>query len=352
LDANAASRDLQRYAMVGMSASILLAAALIVVLFLGNDRQRRQTIQALADQEERFRALAQYGADLVSVLDRDGIVRYQSPSITSILGRDPGEVVGHPLSSLLHVDDGHNVERLIEGAIRGQGTPYRAELRMLHEDGGWRIVEAVAVNLMDNPRVRGVVVTSRDVTDRKHLAEQLSHMAFHDSLTGLPNRALYMDRLAHALKRTQRSGESVAVLFIDLDGFKRVNDTLGHDAGDALLKIAAERVRTSVRPADTVARLGGDEFTIVLDGADADAAGIVARRLATRLAEPVPLEGQLVTIGASIGVSVKDHPADQPDDLLRRADAAMYQAKQAGKGRYVVFDYAATAESEVMGVAR
>jgi diguanylate cyclase (GGDEF)-like protein len=177
-------------------------------------------------------------------------------------------------------------------------------------------------------------------------------MAFHDSLTGLPNRALYMDRLAHALKRTQRSGESVAVLFIDLDGFKRVNDTLGHDAGDALLKIAAERVRTSVRPADTVARLGGDEFTIVLDGADADAAGIVARRLATRLAEPVPLEGQLVTIGASIGVSVKDHPADQPDDLLRRADAAMYQAKQAGKGRYVVFDYAATAESEVMGVAR
>ena len=208
------------------------------------------------------------------------------------------------------------------------------------------------MNLLDNPRVRGVVVTSRDVTDRKLLAEQLTRLAFHDPLTGLPNRALYMDRLAHALKRTLRTGEPVAVLFLDLDGFKRVNDSLGHDAGDELLKIAAERVRSSIRPSDTVARLGGDEFTVVLDGADAAAAANVAGRLVARLAEPVPLGERAVAIGTSIGVAIKQSSLDQPDDLLRQADAAMYQAKQAGKGRYVVFEYAATAESEVMGVAR
>lgn len=352
LDANATSAELQQFATIGMVTTITLAAGLIAVLFLGNDRQRRRTIQAAQDQEERYRALAQFGADLVSVLDRDGIIRYQSPSIGPILGREARDVVGLPLSSLLHVDDGHSVDRLIESAIRNNGAPARAELRIGHGDGSWRVVEAVAVNLLDNPRVRGVVVNSRDITERKQMSEQLIHMAFHDPLTGLPNRALYMDRLSLALKRTVRTGEPVAVLFLDLDGFKRVNDTLGHDAGDELLKLAADRIRSSVRPADTVARLGGDEFTIVLDGADDRAAAIVARRLAAKLSEPIEIDGQQVSIGTSVGIAVKQSPADQPDDLLRQADAAMYQAKQSGKGRYVVFDYAATAESEVMGVAQ
>jgi diguanylate cyclase (GGDEF)-like protein len=187
--------------------------------------------------------------------------------------------------------------------------------------------------------VRGVVVTSRDVTERKVLEEQLRHQAFHDPLTGLPNRALFMDRLEHALALAHRRGTQVGVLFIDLDNFKILNDSLGHAAGDQLLIAAAERLKACLRPDDTAARLGGDEFTILVEGvAGGDDVARIAERLAEILEPPITLEEQEVFATASTGIALNSTAQEQPAHLLRHADLAMYRAKHRGKARYEVFE--------------
>lgn len=184
-----------------------------------------------------------------------------------------------------------------------------------------------------------VLSVVRDVTERKTLERQLEHLAFHDALTGLPNRALFMDRLEHALTRVGRPEDSVAVLFMDLDNFKYVNDSLGHEIGDRLLVAVAERLRTCLRPQDTLARLGGDEFVILLEDVKGigDATGAV-ERTAEVLRDPFALEGQEVIVTASVGISFGRSAREQPGGLLRSADLAMNRAKEAGKARYEVFD--------------
>ena len=204
---------------------------------------------------------------------------------------------------------------------------------MPHKDGSWRYLEHVVNNLLEDPAVWGVVIISRDVTERKAMQKQLHYQAFHDSLTGLPNRALFMDRLEHALTRANRQGSKIAVLFMDLDNFKVINDSLGHKAGDLLIAVA-ERLKAPLRPEDTVARLGGDEFTILVE--DISSVGDVARiavRLAKKLRPPFALGEQEVFATVSTGIAL--NPArEQPADLLRHADLAMYRAKRRGKARY------------------
>jgi diguanylate cyclase (GGDEF)-like protein len=208
-----------------------------------------------------------------------------------------------------------------------------------HKDGSWRYLEHVANNLLDRPAVSGVVVTSRDITERKALEKQLRHQAFHDPLTGLPNRALFMDRLEHAFVRAHRRGSKVAVLFMDLDNFKVINDSLGHKAGDQLLVAVAECLKDCVRPEDTLARLGGDEFTILVE----EIAGVgevvhIAERITEILRPPFALEDQEVFATASTGIALNDPAQEQAADLLRHADLAMYRAKHGGKARYEVFE--------------
>jgi diguanylate cyclase (GGDEF)-like protein len=196
---------------------------------------------------------------------------------------------------------------------------------VLHRDNSWRNLEHVVNNLLDDPAVRGVVVNSRDVTERMALEEQLRHQAFHDPLTGLPNRALFMDRLEHALALAHRRGTRIAVLFTDLDNFKVINDSLGHAAGDQLLIAVAERLKACVRPEDTAARLGGDEFAILVDGVTG--MGDVARiagRIAEILRPPFPLGEQEVFATANIGIALNGPAQGQPANLLRHADLAMY----------------------------
>jgi diguanylate cyclase (GGDEF)-like protein len=215
----------------------------------------------------------------------------------------------------------------------------------LHADGSWRVIEATANNLLDDPSVRGIVINSRDATERKAFEEQLSHQAFHDPLTDLPNRALFTDRLGHALARADRHPESVAILFLDLDNFKVINDSLGHKAGDELLVSTAERLRRCLRPGDTVARLSGDEFTVLLeDMPDRREAIRLAERIARRMGEPFVLKGREAFTTTSIGIAFASSAADQPDDLLRKADIAMYRAKSQGKAGYMVFDPGMDAE--------
>jgi diguanylate cyclase (GGDEF)-like protein len=181
------------------------------------------------------------------------------------------------------------------------------------------------------------VLNARDVTERVRLEEELTRQAFYDGLTELANRALFRDRLDHALAQSVRSLRTLAVLLVDLDGFKQVNDSLGHDAGDHLLKQVAGRFATVTRPGDTLARLGGDEFALLLEGANETMATEVARRLLSSLSEPIEIAGRSLRLGASIGVVTNEGDGGASDSLIRDADLAMYAAKEAGRGRYEVF---------------
>ena len=189
-------------------------------------------------------------------------------------------------------------------------------------------------DLRDDRHIRGVVLNARDATDRIRLQDQLTEQAFHDALTGLANRALFRDRLDQALARSARSHEPLAVLLVDLDGFKQVNDSLGHDAGDHLLQQVAVRFAESTRPGDTLAGLGGDEFALLLEGAGEDEAGDVCARLLARVSDPASIAGVEVALGASIGIALHPGGHGASDELVRHADVAMYAAKEAGRGRW------------------
>ncbi len=191
--------------------------------------------------------------------------------------------------------------------------------------------------MLEDPSVRGVVINAWDITERKALEEQLAHQAFHDPLTDLPNRSLFMNRLEHSLARTKRRGDMVAVLFMDLDNFKVINDSLGHEVGDQLLVKVAERLLGNIRAADTAARLGGDEFVVLLeDVEDVSDANRAAERVTQMLRDPFDVEGHELFITTSVGVAVSGSAEDRPGDLLRNADLAMYQAKARGKNHYVL----------------
>jgi diguanylate cyclase (GGDEF)-like protein len=214
----------------------------------------------------------------------------------------------------------------------------------------WRHLEAHVSDLRGDRHVRGVVMNARDVTERVRLEDELTHQAYHDGLTGVANRALFRDRLDQAIAIAARTRATFAVLVVDLDGFKAVNDSLGHDAGDELLTAVARRFEEVLRPGDTIARFGGDEFGLLLDGADDSRAVEVARRLLARLSEPLDVSGQL-SLGASIGVALHPRDGEDGDELVRRADVAMYAAKEAGRGRVETFRHELARElGESLGI--
>ncbi len=294
---------------------------------------------ALAEREERFRSLVQNAADLITVIEADTTVLYQSPSIQSLLGYTPDEIVGRKLSELVHPDDIAQILLFLRDAMSEPEHPASSEARLRHRDGSWRHVEIVGADRRHDPSVAGFVLNTRDVSERKQLEEQLRHQAFHDPLTNVANRARFGDRLEHSLARAKRQAKPVAVIFMDLDNFKSVNDSLGHHTGDSLLVAVAERLREVVRPGDTVARLGGDEFAILLDDATLEEAERVAQRILQRLRTPYHLAERDMVIGASLGIAIGEADVTDADTLLRNADVAMYVAKDHGKGRYEVYEH-------------
>jgi diguanylate cyclase (GGDEF)-like protein/PAS domain S-box-containing protein len=302
---------------------------------------------ALAEQlhrresEERFRSLIQNSSDVVMIVEADGRARYVSPAVERILGYKPENGVGRTIFGppMMHPHDTERVRDVFARLSRSPGIEANVDCRLRHADGRWIHVEAIAKNLLFDPSVRGIVVNYRDVTERKTFERQLRHQAFHDPLTNLPNRSLFMDRLGHALVRQERRGGSVAVLFMDLDNFKVVNDSLGHEAGDRLLVAIARRLRGRVRAEDTAARLGGDEFTILLEGVQSSSDALeVAEQIKRSLEEPFTLEGREVFATASIGIALGTPGRERPTDLLRNADLALYHAKSSGKAACEVFD--------------
>ena len=289
-----------------------------------------------AASEARFRSLVQNASDVILILDHDATIAYQSPSVEKVLGYRPEQRVGGNALDNIHPDDMVAVRAALGAVMSQAGAEHELVFRVRHVDGSWRIVQAIAKNLFDDPHVAGLLVNCRDVTERRDLEDQLRHQAFHDALTGLPNRALFADRVTHALDRAERTHASFAVLFLDLDDFKTINDSLGHGAGDDVLRIVADRVRHELRDGDTAARLGGDEFAVLVEDVDADEGGAVAERILESLRSGVTLGRRELSLSASVGVVVA-RPRASAAHLLRDADVAMYHAKQAGKDRVSVF---------------
>ena len=304
--------------------------------WLARNLRTAAAMRSLRHSRSRYRALVQGAMDIIAVLDDEGRIRYVNPALKKLLGYDSHAYVGREIYELVHPDD----IALAREAVAEGSTPSvtsRVELRVRHESGEWRTIEAVADNLIGYPSVRGIVVTARDVTERRELEEMLARQAFFDPLTGLANRVLFTDRLEHALAQRPRGSGAPALLFVDLDGFKDINDSYGHDVGDAALVVVGERMDAASREGDTVARLGGDEFTVLLEVLETrGAAEGVAQRLLTALAEPLPVGDLELHVTVSIGIAYSEEGI-VPKELVRRADTAMYLAKEAGKNRYLVW---------------
>jgi diguanylate cyclase (GGDEF)-like protein/PAS domain S-box-containing protein len=401
---------------------------------------------ALREREAYFRSLVENARDVIHVINPDQTTRYVTPSVKRLLDWEPEELIGRSVLEIVHPDDLEHALNDLRATRGAPGVGLPIEVRVRHKNGSWRIFEGIGRNLMDDPVVRGIVVNSRDITDRrrreeqvrrlaaiphespnpilecdlegnpiyvnpaaqallaelrlddalrllpadhvqlvrgcvasghgargieapvgarvlswtyhphaalgavhvfgeevterKQVEERLLHQALHDPLTGLPNRHLFMDRLGGALGRFhRRNGPLFAVLFLDLDRFKVVNDSLGHHVGDELLQVVGERLRASVRAGDTVARFGGDEFAVLLEELESlDEATHIAERLGQAVAAPINLSGYEVFSSASIGIALCAAGLDRPEYLLRNADVAMYRAKGGGASRYEVFD--------------
>ena len=421
--------------------------------------------EALGEGEARlFRYMVRNSSDLITLVGAEGTIRYASPALGRILGYGPEERAGGSIFDLLHPEDVAGTRELFAEGLRRPGVPLKIEVRQRHKDGSWRHVEVTGTNLLDDPSTGAVVLSSRDVTDRKRAEEalresearfraifeqssdallvhdgagmmvdcnpeacrslgysreellslsvedfglklvsdeegldrdgmlwervmdadpgevagvvlgmhrrkdgttfpvevrlsgvdyggrrlilascrdlterramegRLAHMAFHDSLTGLPNRALFKERLSRTLGRADRDGEPVCLLFLDLDGFKEVNDRHGHEAGDALLAAAAGRIGRCLRPSDTAARMGGDEFAVLLEGLGPERAREVATRIGEALGAPFAVGGEEARVGASVGVACAVPGQKDAAELLGEADREMYRAKKRGRG--------------------
>jgi diguanylate cyclase (GGDEF)-like protein/PAS domain S-box-containing protein len=307
-----------------------------VVLNISDVTEQVEMTAALAASEARFRHLVHHSSDIIAIVDPDGAIRYASPAVTRVLGHRVEDVVGRHVGDLVDPSQRHLVDAALLG-VRASGDDIEgSELRLRHADGHWLWFDVISTNLLDDPAVGGLVVNARDVTERKQYETQLLHEALHDPLTGLPNRALLEDRLEQALSRAQRLGAEVAVMFLDIDHFKLVNDSSGHAIGDLLLVETARRLEAATRASDSVVRFGGDEFVVLCEDTALEEARALAQRIRSRLSQPVAIDGQSFFLDVSVGIA-HARPTDDVGSLLQAADTAMYVAKEQGRGRVEVF---------------
>jgi diguanylate cyclase (GGDEF)-like protein/PAS domain S-box-containing protein len=302
--------------------------------------QKEKAEMSMRLSEDRFRSLIQNSSDVTLVIS-NGTLLYVSPVVEQLLGFEPSELVGRRATDIVHADDHEYVRNRFAPDPRSHSNQsFLQQFRMQKKDGTFRNVEAVITDQRDRPSIGGFVANVRDITERKEFEALLAHQALHDSLTGLANRQLTVDRAEQMLLRSRRSNDPVALCFIDLDNFKDTNDSLGHEAGDKLLCAVAARFTGMLRSGDTVGRLGGDEFVILTEGPSlADGPLFVAERIREVLHAPFHLEGYEglpINVTASVGIATGDRPSAQ--ELLRDADVALYQAKAVGKDCCVLFE--------------
>jgi diguanylate cyclase (GGDEF)-like protein/PAS domain S-box-containing protein len=323
---------------------LLGAVALTVLVLIRQELTNRENAELLADRvrrdsEARYKRLEGQATDAVLLVDAEGVIAYASSALERVLGLESTAILGKPVMSLAHAADATGLKRLIADTAAGRPvTPF--EWQLWSRDGGWRQVETVSASLLDDPTIGKIVLTTRDVRERKALTQQLTQAAFHDLLTDLPNRALFVNRVGQALASAQRRHQSTAILTLDLDGFTRLNDSLGHAVGDQVLLEVARRLSRSVRAADTAARLGGDEFAVLLDGSGTVTDALeAAERIRSALRAPMTFGGTTFELTAGISIATSEQARDSVDPtvLTRNAHVALSIASASGHDHVVVF---------------
>jgi diguanylate cyclase (GGDEF)-like protein/PAS domain S-box-containing protein len=322
----------QHHALATLASQVALA---MVSATLAEELSQRQN-------QARFGGMIQNASEIILVVDGSGLITYGTPSLERELGLVISELEGTPLADLLHPDEVAMADALLSGVARrsSHSAPSVVDWRVRHADGRYLFFEVLTSNLLDDLNVTSVVLTMRDVTQRRALEEQLTHQAFHDPLTGLPNRALFQDRVEHALARASRRDTTLALAMIDLDDFKVINDTRGHGVGDTMLCEVSRRLEMALRSSTTIARLGGDEFAVLIeDLTDTSQARHLTERMMAPFHKPFVLEDEGVLTSASIGLVLSggDEAALSFTELLRCADLALYAAKERGKGRVELY---------------
>ena len=335
----------------GLAAFVGLFDIYTIYQHLQLQRVRRR----LAERDRLFQLITENAADMIAVVDSSGNRLYNSPAYGRVLGYSTEELNSGSSFDQIHPSDRERVLQAADKAL-ATGKGQRLDYRMRHRDGSWRILESTASPIRNaKQEIEGLVIVNRDITERKHAEQLLEHSAFYDGLTDLPNRTLFTDRLQHALMRARRYSDfKFAVLFVDIDEFKVLNDSLGHSAGDELLIQVAKRLTANFRDTDTLARslevgsqpsqdglarLGGDEFTVLLEDVSSPSDAIrVAERIQARLAAPFKVKGQEIVITASVGIVLSSRSYSGAEDLLRDSEIAMYRAKREGRARCQVFD--------------
>jgi diguanylate cyclase (GGDEF)-like protein/PAS domain S-box-containing protein len=322
-----------------LSSAAFIAVTMVLLVLVRRVASVKDDVELLATSEARFRSLVQNSSDVIFIIEPDTTIRYTSPSAKKVLGLHSKDLVGTKLINHVHPEDKQLATRFFTALQEtNDSTPGVQDWRLLRTDGPLIWTENTGTNLIREPTVEGFVINTRDVSERRTLQSRLAHQAFHDELTRLANRALFLNRVEHAVARVPRGKHLSAVLFLDLDGFKKVNDSLGHAVGDELLVATAARLMTCVRPGDTTARLGGDEFAVLLEDVDGmPDVMVVAERISSSLGAAFQLDGREVFVGVSIGIA-ELHMGDSPDEVIRNADLAMYFAKSRRKGHYAVYE--------------
>ena len=294
------------------------------------------------EREQRLAGVLGTVMDAILTINTDGLVQTINARTESMFGYEKKDVLGHHVNMLLPTEYRTHHEKCVSESYNvDEKTTYgtATEIEGRTNDGALFPIE-LSVTELHEGRQRLFTWVIRDITDRKKAQSDLEHLAHHDTLTGLPNRNLFNDLMVRAIHRSTRTKQLLAVMFVDLDKFKPVNDDYGHDAGDAVLKAVAKRMASHVRSADTVARIGGDEFVAILENIDrAESAAMVAQKVITSLTEPVEVDGGIkVHVGASIGISIYPDDGATADALIKAADQAMYAVKAEGRNNYKFYN--------------
>jgi len=307
--------------------------------FIRDISERKRAQEELEKREQRFRALVEKSWSGVALLDENLAFTYSGASTERLVGYDDRQLIGTSILGYVHPRERPTVRDLFRNlAASAANSEATGELRFLHKDGSWVWLEGFAQNLLHDPAVGAIVINYRDITQRKQAEKQLEYQAYYDALTGLPNRLLFRDRVVNAIAHACRNRYGVAVMYLDLDHFKLVNDGLGHSIGDQLLSQVADRLQALIRASDTISRHGGDEFTILLnDVGNSDSVAAVAHKLLQSLVRPFRVERHVLFVTASVGISLFPNDGEDVETLLRAADSAMYRAKELGRNQAQLF---------------
>jgi len=306
--------------------------------FIRDISERKSAQHALEQREKRFRTIVEKSWSGVVLLDAELRFAFAGSSTQHLIGYDEQELIGRPFLEFVHPRDAAAAQKVLSTVLVSANQEAHGELRFRHKNGSWVWLEGFGQNLLEEPSVGAIVVNYRDVSQRKETEKQLEYRAYYDSLTGLPNRLLFRDRLVNSLAQARRNKVGLAVMYLDVDHFKLVNDGLGHSFGDTLLADVAQRLETSLRASDTISRIGGDEFSILLpEVTNTEAVAGVARKILDSLTHPFTVNGHDLFVTASIGISCFPADGDDVEALLRCADAAMYRAKELGRNQAQLF---------------